>query len=495
MKGKSVILMTMTVLIMALLVVTANGQVWVGDYSPTVAYNPQTQKYLAVYERYGNLEESPRGIFIDLWGNIVNYVGHLGWSRGYRSRPSTAYDSINNRFLTVWVDGSQYLNLLGQLRDADGNPYPAPYPWDSVSVILVSNAPGSQTNPIVTLDSVNGRFLVTWIDDRNVDGLTIYGQFVSAEGELEGTEFLIQRGLYSVPCYGEPYYSVAYDHASQKFMVVWVAEKSIYGQFLNSEGATQGERFTIVENPGDVSFNDIGQTAVAYDPLNQRYLVVWNQMVESVLGQLVNADGTLYGTSFYFPCVAQNPAVAFDDVNQRYLVAWTERDTNGQFINSDGGFQGGVIPIVGEVNAADGSSNPPDIAFNPQCGNFLVASVTKKYIEISDLYIFRHNLNFNIVGDPCPSATPILKKKGPRAARSSVGVNDAYTYVRCTKKTCTSKYLLGSEISLTAYTEDNRTALNSWTGCDSVVGNVCYVTMNMNKKVTAKFVGVPKKSR
>jgi hypothetical protein len=490
MRGKTVILVTMTMLIMALLVVTANSQVWVGDHSPTVAYNPLTHRYLAVHERYGNLEESPRGIFIDLWGNIVNSVGPLGWNRGYRSKPSTGYDSVNNRYLTVWADGSPYLYLFGQLLDANGNPYPTPFPWGSESGFLVSTAPGSQTNPIVTFDSVNGRFLVTWIDDRNVDGLSIYGQFISAEGELEGTEFLIQGELDIG--YGEIHYSVAYDHVNQKFLMVWGLELSISGQFINTDGIREGEVFTIVENPSDTCCYDVGDVSVAYDGLNQRYLVAWDQMVGSVLGQLVNADGTLYGTSFYFPYGALNPSVAFDNVNQRFLVAWTGYDgTSGQFINSEGGFQGGVIPIVGEHNAVDGSSNPPDIAFNPQCGNFLVASVTKKYVEISDLYIFRHNLNFNIVGDPCPSATLTVKIKGYGGKRkhiSGAGMN-------CVKNICSGQYWPGSEIDIGAHV-DGKEVFVTWTGCDAMDGyGSCHITMDYDKNVTAKFAKVPKRSR
>ena len=110
------------------------------------------------------------------------------WNSGVddeRAKPAIAYDAVNNSSLTVWTGPWPYHDLYGQLNS-------------DVSLsdsFVISNAPGAQANPVVTNDSVNGGFLVTWSDDRNIDGLAIYGQLVSAEGELGGTEFLIASGL------------------------------------------------------------------------------------------------------------------------------------------------------------------------------------------------------------------------------------------------------------------------------------------------------------
>jgi hypothetical protein len=485
MRGKNVILVTAFFIVVILVSGTSNGQVEIGDHSPTLVYNPLTHKYLTVFERWGSWLESLQGKSIDPWGKAGNSEVPFPWCQGNHCKPSMAYDAVNNRFLTVWADGSQYLYLFGLLLDANGNPYP----WGE-SGFLVSTAPGSQTNPIVTFDSANARFLVTWIDDRNVDGLAIYGQLVSAEGELEGTEFLIQSGL-GMGYHAKPYYSVAYDHVNQGFLVVWSLEESISGQFINADGVLLGEKFIIVEVPGEQYFYPIGQTSLAYDGLNQRYLVVWDQMLGSALGQLVNADGTLYGTSFYLPSYGGAPSVAFDNVNQRFLVAWTGYDTSGQFINSNGSFQGDVIPIVGERSAQDGSPNPLAIAFNPECGNFLVASVTKKYTEISDFYVFRNNLYFTVVGDPCPSATLTIKMKGYGGKRKHISGVD----MNCIKNICSGQHWPGSEIDIGAWVDGKEVAV-TWTGCDAIDGySSCHITMDSDKNLTVKFAKVPKKSR
>lgn len=499
MKVKHVILVTALVMMAISIWNTADGQaVWVGEHSPVVAYNPVTHTYLGIHRSYTE-QANPWGRFIDRWGSVFaeNVFASMGCADNH-GKPSIAYNRLNNAFFVTWTGEWPHHDLYASLLDA--------IPFYANSRFVVSSAPGTQANSIVTPDDMNGRFLVTWTDDRNTDGSAIYGQLVSGEGELYGTELMIQSGFGSGYLgYPEPFYAVAYDNVNQRYLVVWSWEESIAdqfivtisGQFINADGTPLGEKFTIMEERND--YPSSFRPALAYDTINQRYLLVWVSHhdfgLQDLTGHLLNSDGSLHGTPL--PMVvsweANNPSVAYDNINQRFLVAWSSNVISGQFINADGTFQGDKIAI--SYTGALHWDVRPSIAFNPACGNFLVASVSRTNLNIPGIEAIESDINYTVVGDPCPSATLIVKKKGPRAVRSSVGDNDAYTHVRCTKKTCTSKYLLGSEISLTAYTEDNRTALDSWTGCDSVVDNVCNVTMNMNKKVTAKFVGVPKKSR
>ncbi len=52
--------------------------------------------------------------------------------------------------------------------------------------------------------------------------------------------------------------------------------------------------------------------------------------------------------------------------------------------------------------------------------------------------------------------------------------------------TCLGFYDPGTAVTLTA-TADSQSAFNSWTGCDSVSGAICYVTMNYARNVTTNF--------
>ena len=367
MRGKNVIFMTILFMMGFLLCGMAYGQggpVLLGAHSPALVYSPPTKSFMSVCQLYQGYFLN--GTYIDPWGNTRGGFTPA-WNSGVDdewTNPAIAYDTVNDRSLTVWTGLWPYHDLYGQLNS-------------DVSLsdsFVISNAPGAQANPVVTNDTVNGGFLVTWSDDRNIDGLAIYGQLVSAEGEFQGTEILIASGLFrgQVPSS----YSVTYDYVNQRFLVVWISVQSIHGQFINANGTLQGEEFSI----GDPEFYDptgIPHIAIAYDSINQKYLVVWDSMFNrDIFGLLVGADGSPVGKVFsistYF---GSNPSVAFDNVNQRFLVAWTWGVTDGQFVNPDGTILGDRLFIspMGLLTHDD----PPAIAFNPECGNFLVASVAK----------------------------------------------------------------------------------------------------------------------
>ena len=207
-----------------------------------------------------------------------------------------------------------------------------------------------------------------------------------------------------------------------------------------------------------------------------------------IFGQLVNADGTLLGTTFTISRHGKNPSVAFDNVNQRFLVAWTSGITDGQFVNGDGTLQGDRFSISQKGSFSNNNDDPPSIAFNPQCGNFLVASVARDSSMIKGTWTTKSEINYTVVGDPCPVATLTIKKKGYRAKKSLVG-GDSFS---CKRNSC--KYIAGSGVTITA-NPDDKAAFEGWTGCDTVMDNVCNVTMDGDKTVTAKFSKVPKKSR
>ena len=62
------------------------------------------------------------------------------------------------------------------------------------------------------------------------------------------------------------------------------------------------------------------------------------------------------------------------------------------------------------TGAAD--DDPSGIGFNPECGNFLVASVARLDSSTKDLWAINSEISCTVVGDPCPSATLTVKMKG-----------------------------------------------------------------------------------
>ena len=285
MRSKGVILVT-ALFIAILFSSNASSQVLLGDHSPSLSYNPLARMYRSVYLSYGY--PLLAGAEIDLWGTAYGGIPFMIYGVDDQSSPAIAFDNVNDRYLLVWTRAWPYLDLYGLLTD-----------YSSVirDQFLISSVPGVRTKPMVTRDSVNGGYLVTWLDERNIEGVAIYGQLISVDGELQGAEFMIASGLSRED--SEPSHSVAYDHVNQRFLVVWKPRESIHGQLINITG-----RFTVKNSPSWKTFPMIiilfGQTSLAYDGLNQRYLVVWDLTYGTGLtyGQLVSTHGTLEGTVF-----------------------------------------------------------------------------------------------------------------------------------------------------------------------------------------------------
>ena len=139
---------------------------------------------------------------------------------------------------------------------------------------------------------------------------------------------------------------------------------------------------------------------MAYDGVNQRFLVAWNDRRSGayhIYGQLVNADGTLYSTASNVNFVVSNagnnqdsPSAAYDSVNQRFLVAWwddrnsatTGPDIYGQLVNADGTLGGGNFAISNAVSV----QYFPSVGYDGANGRFLVAWYDMRSGASYDIY-------------------------------------------------------------------------------------------------------------
>jgi hypothetical protein len=131
---------------------------------------------------------------------------------------------------------------------------------------------------------------------------------------------------------GETYISLAYDPTHHQYLAAFIYEQLVYGQLLNGNGDAIGSSFQI---SSFVAYD--AQTDVAFNPVSNRYLVVWHDGRNSVtsgtdiFGQLVNADGSLYpdpgtpSTNLTLCCESTNqysPTVAADTKSGRVFVVW-----------------------------------------------------------------------------------------------------------------------------------------------------------------------------
>jgi len=272
--------------------------------------------------------------------------------------PSLAYDPDHNRYLMVFEnDNGSDSDIWGYLVDADGN-----IPEGADRIQISGEYGTDEIFPDVAYDSASGRFLVVWQDYRNPPtGPDIFGQLVNPDGELVGYQFPIKAGS---PYESRP--AVANDSVNGQFLVVWEDGRQffngsdIWGQLVSGEGGLAPPPvFTARAHPqspanGVTDFivsNALGDQTrpdVAFDSLGSEYLVVFQSQVTdgaaariqapdalaaytTINGQFISWNGApLYDdTDVNFlvsdPALeAVDPAVVDDNVNHRFLVAWAD---------------------------------------------------------------------------------------------------------------------------------------------------------------------------
>jgi len=198
--------------------------------------------------------------------------------------------------------------------------------------------------------------------------------------------------------------AVAADTVNGGFLTVWnhwaddSTDADIHGQLVGVDGAPFGPLIPVSAVAGSRQRIPSGaRKVVAFDPANERFLVVWQDGrndTPGVFGQLVHNAATmptmlvgipyapLFGANFAIspqPPIAHqatSPAVALDSVNGRFLVVWagsadtTPVNVYGQFIEPDGSAHGRTVQITSF--AGDQQVIQPDLAFDPANERFLV---------------------------------------------------------------------------------------------------------------------------
>lgn len=183
------------------------------------------------------------------------------------------------------------------------------------------------------------------------------------------------------------YPSVGFDYISKKFLVTWedmraevvrdcvegslVNEntKKIWGRLVYSGGDLYGLDFMIsyedTDNNGTIDSNvrNSKQTRphVSYDPVNQRFFVVWQDSRNGLLslenidifGQKVDAEGSLRGLNFPVFTLPHNqylPTIAYNDFNNNFLVLWKDaRNADNSTCSLTGGTGTGSYPCGSDV--------------------------------------------------------------------------------------------------------------------------------------------------
>ena len=445
---------------------TAHSHVpyYYGDFTPAVGYNPVNSTYLVVFSRVQR-QASPYSVcgrWLDNKGKQVGpdfLISTGAWIHD-QTDPKLAYDSVNQRFLVTWTffreDGWDS-QIYGQFVNADGTLQGANF--------AISSGTWDQYTSSVAYGAVNQRFLVTWTSWSG-SSICIYGQFINADGALFRDLFAVLAATtFPVDYYENS--SAAYDNTSCRFLVTGTycstSGSDIRGQLVNPDGTLFGGSFIIATGPVNIA-------PIAYDSARHRFLVSWTG--NGMYGQFVHGDGTLQGKNFPiepspYPRVEQS--VVYDSVYQRFALAWLDERTwphfavYGGFVNPDGTSHGKTFPVSLFYHRPGDIIGYLSMAYNPTCANSLVA------FEVSptDNVTIRQKLTgpcrqTNLVAPqggavlPAGASYEILFRGGPGTDHFNIGFSP--------DNGATWKRI-ATDITGTAYTWDVPTFANNATQC------------------------------
>jgi hypothetical protein len=407
--------------------------------SPAVAYNGRANEYLVVwssneltndeFEIFGQRLNAATGALIGGQFRISD-MGP-GGDPGYSAiDPAVAYNPTNNEYLVVWSGeddtgllADNEFEIFGQrINAATGDQVGA----NDFRISDMGNMDGDSEfdaiTPAVAYNGVNNEYLVVWegADDTGTlkkNEFEIFGQRLDAAGaEVGANDFRISdMGPDGDTAFAAIDPAVAYNGRNNEYLVVWYGDDTtdqkyeIFGQRINAATGEQvgANDFRISDMGPDGNANfDAFSPAVAYNPTNNEYLVVWEgndnipptvaneaeiygQRLDAATGAEVGANDFLIsemGPDGDITFGGFAPAVAYNGAANEYLVVWQGADNTDSLVALEAEIFGQRLSAAGaEVGdndfrlsdmGPDGNINfgafPPAVTYNGANNEYLV---------------------------------------------------------------------------------------------------------------------------
>jgi hypothetical protein len=345
---------------------------WTEQSQGAVAYNPDDDEFFLVWR-------DRRGPDYDVWGQRLDGAGQplgdsvfIAGGPDHQWLPDVAYSSYAGRYLVAWsaYDSLTSYDIRGQMVSADGSLYGLPF--------VICDVMEWQWNPAVaSSDSADG-FLVVWQEERfGITDSHIYGRRVANTGGVAGPEIQI-----CTVADDQQSPDVAFAPSSgtntDAYLVVWQDERwgtgwDIYGRYVQRNGAL-GSEYAITSSADHQEL-----PAVAYNPDDDQFLVVWqfrSGITQDLYSQRVVAGGS--PTGGMYPVCTQGdlqttPAVAYNPAEDRYLVVWEDTRDGADAIYGRALTRGNMAAGPDFRACTYGSGQEyPDVAYNSTGGTFLL---------------------------------------------------------------------------------------------------------------------------
>lgn len=271
-----------------------------------------------------------------------------------------------NNHLVAWLEGQA---VKAMPVDHAGQPLGAAQ--------TVASTAGAKAALAMAFNATAGEFFLVWQEYRGNKAWDVVGRRVGPTGVVAGGEIVVSES-------GQPQElpAVAYDQASNAYLVVWQEQQAnagcdIKGRRVAATGAGIGADFVV-----SATANQQEQPALAFSAATADYLVVWSEHRGAtgwdIVGKRVRADGTLNGADVVISAATYSqeaPALALNAADGQYLVAWQEYRTGAtdyEITARRVSTAGAVVNPEFVVAATANAQELPAVAFNPTSREYLI---------------------------------------------------------------------------------------------------------------------------
>ncbi len=302
---------------------------------------------------------------------------------GHQIRPAVAWNSTANEFLVIWEDMKSQSTYLGN-NDIIARRVSSTGDTLGPTIEIETYASYASCSPSV---SWNGTRYVVVFAYRGIASYdyNIFVDTVSANdgaGRPKGVCVASRPQQNPQIAWNGTYHFVVWQDCRER-----LSFPRIYGRRLTATGDTSGLGAAIrISSEDDMCVHSFPR--VVGNSTNSEFFVVWNDNVSGtngigegrIRGQRVSADGSLVGDPITIAADAANPDVAWDHVNNRYLVVYRKVVANnrwdiwGRIVNADGTFYTNEFVI----NDADEDQTQPRVVFDSESGRYAVLWVSEQ---------------------------------------------------------------------------------------------------------------------
>lgn len=388
----------------------SDDQMW-----PAVAYNTQDAEYLVVWQDWRNRDTTRFDIYarrVGAEGTLIGDDFPVTRQVLFQNYPHVAYNSTRNEYLVVWSDQrntrTNGSDIYGQRVSADGTLIG--------SDVAIATAPGPQLYPRVAYSPDADEYLVVWQDSRTArtTSTDVFGQRIDGDGSLLGSNFATSdsNGAQNQP-------DVTYSPDSRRYLVVWddernVAAVDVYAQLVTNAGTHDGANF-----PLSTASSSQENVNVSYNSSAGEFLVAWEDLRDysvtktDIYGQRVGADGALRGGDISLSTGSSDeiePILAFGANPSGYLLVWRDqRNEPGTGGDIFGRALSGVGEQVGdefEIAVEAGSQQRAHAAYDTASGEFLVVWRDPRSSLLRGRDVFAQRIGTRVEPTATPTNTP-----------------------------------------------------------------------------------------